>query len=54
MKSALKSITRMGLGVLVVINKKNQTVGILTDGDIKRLSSLNTNFQSLKIKIQMN
>jgi arabinose-5-phosphate isomerase len=50
MKSALKSITRMGLGVLVVINKKNQTVGILTDGDIKRLSSLNTNFQSLKIK----
>ena len=50
MKSALKSITRMGLGVLVVINKKNQTVGILTDGDIKRLSSLNTNFQNLKIK----
>ena len=50
MKSALKSITKMGLGVLVVINKKNQTVGILTDGDIKRLSSLNTNFQNLKIK----
>ncbi len=50
MKSALKKITRMGLGVLVVINKKNQTVGILTDGDIKRLSSLNTNFQNLKIK----
>ena len=50
MKSALKSITRMGLGVLVVINKKNKTVGILTDGDIKRLSSLNTNFQNLKIK----
>ena len=50
MKSALKSITRMGLGVLVVINKKNQTVGILTDGDIKRLSSLNINFQNLKIK----
>ena len=50
MKSALKSITRMGLGVLVIINKKNQTVGILTDGDIKRLSSLNINFQNLKIK----
>ena len=50
MKSALKSITRMGLGVLVVINKKNQTVGILTDGDIKRLSSLNINFKNLKIK----
>ena len=50
MKSALKSITKMGLGVLVVINKLNQTVGILTDGDIKRLSSSGSNFQNFKIK----
>ena len=50
MKSALRSITKMGLGVLVVINKLNQTVGILTDGDIKRLSSSGSNFQNFKIK----
>jgi len=50
MKSALRSITKMGLGVLVVINKLNQTVGILTDGDIKRLSSSGANFQNFRIK----
>ena len=42
-------IKTKGLGVLIIKNRYNFTTGILTDGDIKRLSSLKTNFQNLKI-----
>ena len=50
MKVALKSITKNGLGALIIKNSQNNTVGILTDGDIKRLSIINPDFQQLKIK----
>ena len=50
MKVALHEIAKKGLGVLVVKNNFNNTTGILTDGDIKRLSSVNSSFQNLKIK----
>ena len=50
MKIALKNITKKGLGALVVKNNHNYTTGILTDGDIKRLSNSKEKFQSLKIK----
>ncbi len=50
MKTALKNITKKGLGVLIVRNLKNLTTGILTDGDLKRLSNNNQNFQNYKIK----
>ncbi len=50
MKSALKNIEKKGLGVVVVKNNKNTTNGILTDGDIKRLSNLKYSFENLKIK----
>ncbi len=50
MKTALKNITKKGLGVLVVKNIKNLTTGILTDGDLKRLSNIDHNFQNYKIK----
>ena len=50
MKVALKSIARKGLGTLIIKNSQNNTIGILTDGDIKRLSNVNTNFQQIKIK----
>ena len=50
MTTALKIISKKGLGVLVIKNNKNFTTGILTDGDIKRLSSMKTDFQNLKIK----
>ena len=49
MKKALKIITRKGLGVLIVKNNKNLTTGILTDGDLKRLSEKTGSFHSLKI-----
>ena len=50
MKNALKSITRKGLGTLVVTNNRNMTTGILTDGDLKRLSSIEADFQKLEIR----
>ena len=50
MKAALKSISKKGLGALIVKNSKNITTGILTDGDIKRLSNTKINFQSFMIK----
>ena len=50
MKVALKSITKNGLGALIIKNSQNNTVGILTDGDIKRQSNINPDFQQLKIK----
>ena len=50
MKSALKKIEKKGLGVIVVKDNRNNTNGILTDGDLKRLSSLKYSFQNLKIR----
>jgi arabinose-5-phosphate isomerase len=49
MKDALNAITSKGLGVLL-IKKRNITTGILTDGDLKRLSQKYENFQKLTIK----
>ena len=46
----LKNITQKGFGALVVKNSKNKTTGILTDGDIKRLSNLKIDFRNLEIK----
>ena len=53
MKHALKRISEKGLGVLIIRNNKNSTIGILTDGDIKRLAQKFKNFQELKIKSVM-
>ncbi len=50
MKFALKKISNKGQGVLIVKNNKNYTSGILTDGDLKRLSQKNEKFHFLKIK----
>ena len=50
MKIALKTITRKGLGTLVVKNNLKNTTGIITDGDLKRISNINKDFKNLKIK----
>ena len=50
MKIALKDIAKKGLGTLIVKNKKNITKGILTDGDVKRLTNVGANFDQIKIK----
>ena len=47
---ALKKITQKGLGVLIIKNDYGRTTGIITDGDLKRISNKYTNFKNLKIK----
>jgi arabinose-5-phosphate isomerase len=37
LKFALDSMSKYSLGVACFVNKKNQLVGILTDGDLRRL-----------------
>ena len=50
MKSAISNINKKKLGVIILRNNTKQTTGILTDGDLKRLSNLNQNFIKLKVK----
>lgn len=47
---ALKIINLKKLGVGIVRNKKKETTGIFTDGDIKRTIQNKKNFKNLKIK----
>ena len=53
MSKALKYITKKGLGALVIRNKFNSTKGILTDGDLKRLSHEKISFKNIKLKSVM-
>ena len=50
MKSALKFISQKKLGVLVARNNGMKTTGIITDGQIRRISEKKESFQKLKIK----
>jgi len=50
MKEALKIISKKKLGVLIARNRKKETTGIITDGQIRRTSSINSNFQNLIVK----
>ena len=50
MKKALNVINLKKLGVIIVINKKGNTVGIITDGDIKRATQKNKDIKNLKVK----
>ena len=50
MNLALKILTKKKLGILIVLNNKNRTVGIITDGQIRRFTEKNNNFQSLPVK----
>ena len=54
MKKGLRYIAIKKLGTLIVQNKKKNTVGILTDGDIKRANNKFNNISKLKIKNIMN
>ena len=46
----LKVISQKKLGVLIVQNKKGRTIGIVTDGDIKRANNKYKNINDLKVK----
>ncbi len=50
MEAALKILSKKKLGFLVVLNNKKKTIGIITDGQIRRFSQKNLNFQSLPVK----
>ena len=47
MNNALKILTEKKLGILIVRNKNKKTIGIITDGQIRRYSEKNINFQSM-------
>jgi len=50
LKKALKIIDTKKLGLAVVKNKKNETIGIFTDGDLKRKIEINKDISSIKIE----
>ena len=50
MKNALNIISKKKLGVLVAINKKGLTTGLISDGQIRRSSQKNNNLKKLLVK----
>ena len=50
MINALKIMNKFNQGVLIIRNKKKHTVGIISDGDIKRISQKNNNIKNLVAK----
>ena len=47
---ALKILNKKKLGILIVRDKAKKTVGIVTDGNIRRESQKKSNFQNLLVK----
>ena len=50
MNSAINIMSSKMLGILIVRNKRNLTVGIVTDGDLKRALQKNKDIRSLTVK----
>ena len=50
MKNALKILSKKNLGVLIVRNKKRKTIGVVTDGDLKRAIAENNEIKNIKLK----
>ena len=50
MAKALKILSEKKLGILVVQNNKKRTVGIITDGQIRRFSEKKLDFRLLPVK----
>ena len=50
MKEALKILSNKKLGILIIKNKKNKTVGIITDGQIRRFNQKIKDLHSMKVK----
>ncbi len=49
MKNALKILSDKKLGVLIVLNDKKKTTGIITDGQIRRFNQKNRNLLSTRV-----
>ena len=50
MSKALKILTEKKLGILIVLNRYNKTVGIVTDGQIRRFTEKKFDFRLLPVK----
>ena len=50
MKKAIDIITNKELGVLIIKKKNGYTVGIITDGDFKRIAQKHPNFENLELR----
>ncbi len=50
MHKALKILSEKKLGLLIVLKNKNKTIGVITDGQIRRFAQKNINFHSLSVK----
>ena len=50
MIKALKILTEKKLGILIVLNRKNETIGIITDGQIRRFTEKKFDFRLLPVK----
>ena len=50
MKKALKILNKKKLGVLLAQNEKKKTVGIITDGQIRRFNEKKIDLHSIKVK----
>ena len=50
MKEALKVLSNKKLGIIIVQNKQKNTIGIITDGQIRRINQKNSNLKSLIVK----
>ncbi len=50
MKNAFKILSEKKLGIVIARNKTKKVTGIITDGQVRRISQKNTNFQMLPVK----
>ena len=50
MKQALNILNKKNLGILICQNKKKETVGIITDGQIRRFNQKKIDLQSMNVK----
>tara|TARA_B100001029_G_scaffold158067_1_gene144503 strand:- start:1159 stop:2130 length:972 start_codon:yes stop_codon:yes gene_type:complete len=50
MKDALKIMSNKKLGVLIVRNKSKNTIGVVTDGDLKRAIQKNKDIKNMNVK----
>tara|TARA_B100000902_G_scaffold183860_1_gene176450 strand:- start:331 stop:1299 length:969 start_codon:yes stop_codon:yes gene_type:complete len=50
MKKALKILSKKNLGVLVIQNKQRKTLGIITDGQVRRFNQKNSNLHSMFVE----
>ena len=48
MNDALKILSKKRLGILIVQNNKKKTIGIITDGQIRRFNQKNLHLHSMK------